>query len=65
MKVFENSLFFLRTETGKKGAMVDCLQRIPKPGKKDLRNRATMTVLDMAAVIHMVKPGPKTHTFKD
>ena len=29
-----------------------------------MRNRATKTALDMAAVIHIVKPGPKTHTFK-
>ena len=29
-----------------------------------MRNRATKTALDMAAVIHIVKPGPKTLTFK-
>ena len=45
--------------------MMDCLPRIPKPGKNDLRNRATITALDMAAVIYMVNLGPKKHTFKD
>ena len=43
MKVFENPLLFLRTDTGKEAAMIDCLQIIPKPGRNDLRNRATVT----------------------
>ena len=51
--------------TGTKAAMIDCLQSIPKPGKNNLRNRATIAALDMAVVIHMVKPGTKTHNFKD
>ena len=46
--------------TGTKAAMIDCLPSSPKPGKNNLRNRATIAALDMAAVIHMVKPGTKT-----
>ena len=30
-----------------------------------MRAKATVAAFDMAAVIHMVKPGSKTHTFKD
>ena len=45
--------------TGRKATMIDCLISIPRPGKNNLRNRATIAALDMAAVIHMVKPGTK------
>ena len=45
--------------------MIDCLPGVPKPGKNPLRSTATVILLDMAAVIHMVKPGTKTVTFKD
>ena len=38
---------------------------IPKPGKNPMHTKATVAAFDMAAVIHMVKPGSKTHTFKD
>lgn len=50
---------------GTKSAMMDCLPKIPQPGKNPLRCRATMVALDMAGVVHMIKPGTKTKNFKD
>ena len=51
---------------GTKSKLVDCLPNVPprgtkNPGKKD----ATVIILDMAVVIHLVKPGNKTNTFGD
>ena len=44
-------------------AVLQCLPNIPKPGKNLLKQRATAALLDMAAVVHMVKP-TTTRTFK-
>ena len=51
--------------SGSKSGITDCLPCMPKPGKNPLRMKATVAVFDMAAVIHMLKPGMKTSTFKD
>ena len=37
---------------------------MPNPGKNPLRMKSTVAVFDMAAVIHMLKPGMKTTIFE-
>ena len=51
--------------SGSKSGITDCLPCMPNPGKNPLRMKATVAVFDMAAVIHMLKPGMKTSTFEE
>ena len=49
---------------GTKSKILECLPGIPNAGKNPARNKASVIVLDMPAVIHMVKP-QKANTFGD
>ena len=51
--------------TGTKSTLLKCLPCMPEASKNPRRKEATVVLLDMAAVVHMVKPGNKTDTFKD
>ena len=42
--------------TGTKSALLGCLPGMPEPGRSAAAREATVVVLDMAAVIHMIKP---------
>ena len=59
---FENSRFppslsdHGKLRQGTKSQILECLPGIPNPGKNPKRNDASVVVLDMPAVIHMVKP---------
>ena len=42
--------------SGTKSQIIDCFPEIPSPGKSPAVRKATVVILDMPAVIHMVKP---------
>ena len=49
-----------------KSKIVDCCPNVPPPGTKNpAKKNASVIILDMAVVIHLVKPGNKTDTFGD
>ncbi len=45
-----------KLSTGTKSALLGCFPGMPEPGRSTAAKEASMVILDMAAVIHMVKP---------